>query len=239
MHYAWTSPYLPVLEKGNYTFQITSKQSSDLAVVPTFGAIFGSIATSLMVNILGRKTLIVFSSIPFIVSWLMVGLASSPTLLFIGRFIAGLSDGLSFCIVPMYIGEIAEPQTRGLLASVCPISIVLGSLLINIFGGYLPMNTAAFVCVLLPVLLILTFSWFPESPYYYLMRGKEKEAKQSLEALRGTKNINEELMRISQAVKEQNQHKGNYWKLFTVNSNRRGLLVALGKFYNYIKISTI
>lgn len=228
MHYGWPSPFLPILEKGNYTFQITSNESSFLAVSPLIGAIFGALGTGMIVDFAGRKRLVVYSSLPFIASWLFIGLASSPTFMFIGRFMAGVSDGLSFIAVPMYLGEIAEPKTRGLLASVCPVSIVFGILLINILGSFLPLDTVAFISIIFPVLLLLIFSWMPESPYFYLMRGKVKEARQSLQKLRGCDDVTEELNRISTAIKEQNENKGKFIDLFREKSNRRGLLITLG-----------
>lgn len=228
MHYGWPSHYLPVLESGNYTFQITSEESSYLAVTPLVGAIFGAFLAGFIVDIVGRKRLVVCSALPFVSSWLFVGFASSSDLMFVGRFIAGFFDGISFTAVPMYLGEIAEPKTRGLLASVCPVSIVFGILLINILGAYLPLDTVAFVSVIFPVLL-LSFSFMPESPYFYLIRGKLNEARQSLQALRGYENVTEELNRISTAVQEQNENKGKFLDLFTVKSNRKGLLITLGE----------
>lgn len=228
MHYGWPSPYLPVLQKGNYTFQITSEESSYLTVIPLIGAICGASGTGLIIDVVGRKKLLVYSSIPFIVSWLLVGVATSSTLMFVGRFIAGVFDGLSFTAVPMYLGEIAEPKTRGLLASVCPVSIVFGILLINILGTYLPLDTVAFISTSFPLLLLLTFSWMPESPYFYLMRGKLKEATHSLQALRGYEDVTEEFNRISTAVKEASESKGKFLGLFTVRSNRKGFLITLG-----------
>lgn len=229
MHYGWPSPYLPVLENGNYTFQISSEESSYLAVIPLIGAIFGALGTGLIVDNVGRKKLVVLSSIPFTASWLFVGLASSSTLMFVGRFIAGFADGLSFTAVPMYLGEIAEPKMRGLVASVCPVLIVFGILLINVLGAYLPLNTVAFVSVSIPVLLLLTFSWMPVSPYFYLMHGQLNEARCSLQALRGYENVTEELNRIFTAVREQNESKRRFLDLFTVKSNRKGLLITLGE----------
>lgn len=48
--------------------------------------------------------------------------------------LGGLGGGLSFATVPMYLGEIAEPQIRGLLSSLCPVFVVMGILLINVLG---------------------------------------------------------------------------------------------------------
>ncbi|CAG9819295.1 unnamed protein product [Phaedon cochleariae] len=228
MHYGWPSPYIPVLRSGNYTFQITSEEGSWLTVIPLIGAITGAFVTALIVDRLGRKKLIIFSSIPFLASWLMVGFAKSSSWMFVGRFLAGAADGLSFTAVPMYLGEIAEPRIRGLLASACPVLIVFGILLINILGSCLPLDTVAFIGTAIPIFLLLTFSWMPESPYFYLMRGNEKEARKSLQKFRGRSNVEAELRRMSKAVIEQNETRGSFLDLLRIRSNRKGLIITLG-----------
>ncbi|CAH0545997.1 unnamed protein product [Brassicogethes aeneus] len=228
MHYGWPSPSLPILINGNYTFQITSEEGSWIAVIPLIGAIFGAFVTGLVVDHLGRKKMVIFSSFPFVVSWLMIGLAKSSTLLYVGRFIAGATDGMSFTAVPMYLGEISEPRIRGLLASVCPVSIVLGLLLINVLGSYLPIDTTAYIATIIPILLFLLFIWMPESPYFHLIKGNKEAAKKSLVKFRGTTNVDEELDRMALGVKEQNENTGKFFDLFTVKCNRKALFIAFG-----------
>ncbi|KAJ8954037.1 hypothetical protein NQ318_004338 [Aromia moschata] len=228
MHYGWPSHFVPVLVDGNYTFRISSQEGSWLTVIPLIGAVLGAFVTGLVVDTLGRKRLVVFSSFPFVVSWLLVGFAESSTLMFVGRFLAGAADGLSFTAVPMYLGEIAEPAIRGLLASVCPVCIVFGILLVNVLGACLPLDEVAFVATALPILLFLTFPWMPESPYFYLMKGNTEEARKSLQVFRGTEDVTAELNRMAKAVDEQNRNRGSFLDLVRVKSNRRGLIITLG-----------
>lgn len=130
----------------------------------------------------------------------------------------------------MYLGEIADPKIRGLLTSVCPTCIAFGILLINILGAYLPLDTTAFVATILPILLLVTFTWMPESPYFYLMHGREEEARKSLQIFRGVKDVSVELTRISKAVREQHENKGSYLDLFRVKSNRKAMFITLGLY---------
>ncbi|XP_018564027.1 facilitated trehalose transporter Tret1-like [Anoplophora glabripennis] len=228
MHYGWSSPFGPVLANGKYKFTITNNESSWLTVIPLTGAIFGAFVTGLVVDIFGRKRMIIFSFLPFVASWLLIGFAESSTLMFVGRFLAGTTDGLSFTAVPMYLGEIADPQIRGLLVSTCPVCIVFGILLINILGACLPLDTTAFISTILPLLLLIIFPWMPESPYFYLMKGNEEEARESLRIFRGVEDVTVELNRISSAVKEQQEKKGSFLDLFRVESNRKGMFITLG-----------
>nr|CAH7760380.1 unnamed protein product [Callosobruchus chinensis] len=127
LHYGWPSPFIPVLEGGNYTVTISSETGSLLTVTHPIGSMFGAI-------IICRKKLVVLSSIPAIANWLVLGLAAAPSVFFMGRFMSGFLDGISFTVVPMYVGEISEPQIRGLLSSAIPTTTVIGFLIINSLG---------------------------------------------------------------------------------------------------------
>lgn len=229
MHYGWSSNYLPVLENGTYTFQISLEEGSNLAIAPMVGEIFTAILAGFIVDIVGRKRCLVFTSLPLIASWLIIGFSSSIISMLFGRLLAGISDGMLFSIMPMYLGEIAGAKNRGFLSSLCPVSEVLGILFIYIAGATIPLDVAAFVAICFPVLFTCTFSWMPESPYFLCMSGKEEKARKSLEILSGTKNIGEDFNRISIAVKEQNEKKGKFLDLFRVKSNRKALIICVGK----------
>ncbi|XP_044269468.1 facilitated trehalose transporter Tret1-like [Tribolium madens] len=228
MHYGWPSPSLQILYNGTDKLKMDETEGSWLTIMPLVGAILGALITGLVIDILGRKRLILLSSIPFFISWITIGFAETSILLHVARFLAGLTDGLSFTAVPMFLGEIAEPSIRGLLSSMCPVSIVIGLLLINILGSYLSISTAAFVSSIIPVILLVTFIWIPESPYFLLMRGRYDDARVSLQKFRGSTDVETELERLAKAVKEQNESTGKISDLVTCPSNRKAVFIALG-----------
>lgn len=230
MHGGWTSPYLPILRHGNYTFNISAEESSNVATICPIGGIFGASAFFLMVDRVGRKNIIMYSSLVIAISWMFIGFATSVTPIMIGRFVGGACAAVLTCVLPMYMGEIAEPKTRGFLTSLCSVSIVISSLLINIFGALFSLDTAAFIIAAIPLLVLLIFPSMPESPYSYLMLGKVREAKRSLQILQGLQDVAEELDRIGSAVLEQNRTGGRVSELFTVRSNRKAFIIALGKY---------
>lgn len=113
MHFGWTSPSLPILIGGGYKFQITTEEASWLAVILLAGTVFGAIFTGCLADILGRKMIILFTALPLFVSWVLIAMANRLVELYVARFIAGLASGISISTVPMYLGEIAEPEVRG------------------------------------------------------------------------------------------------------------------------------
>lgn len=227
MHYGWPSPSLPILLDEHSVIPVSNDEGSWIAVMPLLGALVGSLIVGVTVDILGRKRAIVFSSFPFFASWIMVAYSRSVIVLYSARFLAGIADGWVFTAVPMYIGEIAEPKIRGLLGTGVSVTWIFGILLINIVGSYLSITITALISSILPIVTVLTFSFMPESPYYLLMRGKQEDAKKSLQILRGLNDVESELARLSIAVKSQMTNTGKFIDLFTVKSNRKATFIMM------------
>ena len=55
------------------------------------------------------------NSIGFIVAGVMKALATNVPVLTMGRFISGLSSGAAAVVVPLYVNEIAPPDSKGKL----------------------------------------------------------------------------------------------------------------------------
>ncbi|KAF5297360.1 hypothetical protein FQR65_LT01290 [Abscondita terminalis] len=228
MHYGWPSPSLPQLQHPNSTTPITNEEGSWMAVMPLAGATVGSLCGGAVLDVIGRKKTVLLTSIPFFASWLMVAYGKSVALFISARFLAGVGDGLAFCAVPMYLGEIADPKIRGFLGSSCSITWIFGMLLINILGSYLSISIAAIISSIIPVILVVSFMWMPESPYYLIMKDRPEDAKKSLRIFKRVYDVDDELQRLSKAVKEQTTNTGKFLDLFTVKSNRKAVFIMMG-----------
>lgn len=172
--------------------------------------------------------MILFTFFPYMTSWLIVAFTSSPELLIFGRAISGISDGCLFTSAPIYIGEIANPKVRGLLCSSIPVCLILGVLIINILEAFLSVHTCALLVTILPITSFIGMLFMPESPYYLLMQNRPAEAQETLERIRGSEDVQEEVKRMSDAVKSQKEEsKGTIKDVFTVPSNRKALLIMM------------
>ncbi|KAK5640546.1 hypothetical protein RI129_011357 [Pyrocoelia pectoralis] len=228
MHYGWPSPSLPQLQAPKSLLPVTNEEGSWMAVIPLLGATLGAIFSGFILDVIGRKKGVLMTSVPFFVSWLMVAYAKSVAVLLVARFIAGIADGAAFCAVPMYLGEIADVKIRGLLVSSCSLMWIFGMLLINIIGAYTSIKLAAIISSVFPAVLLVTFVWMPESPYYLIMKGRMDEARRSLRIFKRVHEVDGELGRLSAAVKEQSTNTGKFLDLFTVSSNRKAILIVMG-----------
>ena len=96
--------------------------------------------------------------------------------------------------------ETVHPSLRGSLVILPGIFMTFGQLVSWILGYFLSWRTTAYVLMAPPLLLILLFIPFPESPYWLIEKSKLKLAKKSLEFYRGNQyNVAEELLEISQS----------------------------------------
>lgn len=223
MHYGWPSPSLPKMEES-----INDEEGSWMAVMPLLGGVCGSLCGAAIVDVIGRKRTLLIGTIPAFVAWILVAYAKSLIILIVARLLAGISDGLIFTALPIYLGEISDPKIRGSLGSSVSVTWIFGIMLINAIGSYLGITLTALISSSLPVLCLVTFIWMPESPYFLLMKGNESEAQRSLRIFNGKDDVERDLAAMSQEVKEHNATNGRWLDLFLVPSNRKALYVMMG-----------
>ena len=150
------------------------------------GGLIGGLLSALLIS-RGRKRPLILVVLLLTSSWIMVILANDrSSLVFGGRFIAGISAGLIVVITQVYIAELASPQHRGGLGILPTCSALSGTLLC--FGLSYVVKWAdiaiAGAALMAPYLLLLVF-YVPESPRHLLSRGKIEGAISSLQKLRG------------------------------------------------------
>lgn len=102
------------------------------------------------------------------------------------------------CVVtPLYNEEISEVRVRGTLGVYQNLMVTAGVLLSYVTGALLTYHTAAVVGCVPPLVLIIVFSWAPESPIYLLTKGKDDLAKKALIKLRSPgADVESELVRM-------------------------------------------
>jgi MFS family permease len=69
---SWTSPFLPKLEAEDSPILITRDQGSWIVCLLGIGGILAPVPTGFLVNKYGRKPLLIFAALPFLLSWLLI-----------------------------------------------------------------------------------------------------------------------------------------------------------------------
>ena len=90
------------------------------------GTILGSIIVSRPSDLLGRRTVLVWMAIFYIVSALGCGVAWNWTSLLFFRFLGGIGVGGASVVSPMYIAEISPAKIRGFLVCTQQFNVCFG-----------------------------------------------------------------------------------------------------------------
>ncbi len=162
------------------------------------GASIGSLLTHTCNSYFGRKkTLILFAGLMFFSSVGMYFFGENYTGYLLCRGLEGLGMGLLFSSVPSYITEIAPRKIRGALGSIVQLTTGLGIMIgfalvyiahetpsaLNSIGIY-PQDWMSFYQTkIIPNLLYFLLLFFIiESPFWYLLKKRIHEAKQSFQS---------------------------------------------------------
>lgn len=223
---AWPSPFIVKIIQDE-TYSITEAEASYFTVIQPLGMCVFSPFFVPVTNSIGRKRTTLIAAIPLMTSLLIKAFAKNVWLLYLSRFLAGAGDAIVFSSLPSYIGEISTPKVRGIWGNVFICSVFFGQFVMNIVGSYFSVQNTSFILLIIPIAFLLTFSFMPESPYFYTMKGKYIEAKESLQRLRRTKDVDNEFEDIKIAVERQMKESGTWKDLVTVKANRKALVALL------------
>lgn len=117
----------------------------------------------------------------------MILYATNPWYLYIARFISGFSGSFFLVAIPFLVAEIAEDRIRGALASILTVATNAGVLIGFVVGNFFEYNTVPKILIVFPIVFILCYQFFPESPWYLVHRDKFEAAEKSLRFYRNVK----------------------------------------------------
>lgn len=178
----YTSPAVPMM---NETLTSEGEEMWFNSII-NMGAMAGGPMGGLLINVMGRKGTMLGSVVLSLSAWLLIIFGKNFAALLSGRIIGGLFMGMTSLVVPTYIGEIASADIRGTLGSGFQLMTVSGVLFAYLVGAVITdWRMLAVVCGV-PVAIYGVLAFFvKESPTYLLKKGKEKEAREALQTLRG------------------------------------------------------
>ncbi|KAG8298491.1 facilitated trehalose transporter Tret1-like isoform X2 [Homalodisca vitripennis] len=227
--FGWIAPTLVKLRSEDSEIPMSSAEASWMIAIIEVGNLFSPIPAGLIVDKMGRKPLSLITGPLYLISWLIILRIKTVAALCFARIVQGLALGIVFTVVPMYLGEIASQHVRGAITSLFQIAFYLGFLFEYIIGPFVSYDALVIITLCLPIAFVALFFWQPESPYYYIIRGREDEAESSLMWLRGTSNvedIKEELMDITQTVQKEMSNKASIADVIATPTDRKALLIV-------------
>lgn len=233
---------------------LTSLDKSIITSATALFALLVSPFSSHLADRLGRKRVILYADLLFVVGALCQALSSSVLVMILGRSIVGAAIGAASFVVPMYISELAPAAHRGRLVTMNSVFVTGGQVVAYVVGwafaefgsretGWRWMVGLGATPALLQTVLII---FMPDTPRWLVRAGRIDEARDVVRRVAGTavgaaaaadvviKNIELEVREEEQAQRARRRGgpsaKGSWldgWdELLTVRRNRRALAIA-------------
>ncbi|XP_023030007.1 facilitated trehalose transporter Tret1 [Leptinotarsa decemlineata] len=227
MLFSWTSPFMVKITKDKINYNITEGEASVFTFIPPILMISMSPVFSILCDIIGRKRTLILIALPQIIAWLLTIASNNVWVLYLSRVFSGIGDGGILSALPMYVGEIAVPKIRGTWGNIINVFIYFGIFLINVIGAYCDVKQTAYISIGLPIFYIAIMCFMPESPYYFVKKNDEENAKKSLRWLRGKTDVDEIYKKLKSDIERQMSEAGTWKDLVAVKSNQRALAAGI------------
>jgi sugar porter (SP) family MFS transporter len=151
------------------------------------GVMIGSLAGGQIADRIGRRLTILNGAIIFIAGSMIAQFAQNTDVLILARFVLGLSIGFTSVTAPVYLSELAPPQSRGKLIGFYQLYFTLGMALSSVVGYAFTSKDsgnwhAMFGVGAIPaaVLFLLVLA-LPESPRWLCAKGHTAKATEILD----------------------------------------------------------
>jgi sugar porter (SP) family MFS transporter len=211
------------------TFTLSTQMEEAVVSIVLVGAMAGAILGGSLADSLGRRLILTLGGVIFIVGSVIAPLASTVWVLIAARFLLGLAIGFTSVTAPVYVSELAPPQSRGMLIGLYQFALTLGIALADLVGYWLAGSHAwrwMFALGLLPslVFLILVLT-VPESPRWLVAQNRRTEAERILRSYTDEAGTQVLLADINDSLRVQPERS---WKALLRPEWRRALLIAVG-----------
>ncbi|ODV58090.1 general substrate transporter [Ascoidea rubescens DSM 1968] len=170
----------------------SARESALTTATLSLGTLFGALSSSVLADSIGRRSTIILATLLiFNIGTVIQLVATNVPILCVGRTVTGFGLGIISAVVPLYQSEVSSKYVRGSIVSLYQWAITWGFLASsgvaqgthsrNDSGSYrIPIGLQS----LWAILLSIGMYYLPESPRYYVKKGKIVEAAMSLSTLR-------------------------------------------------------
>ncbi|XP_044733255.1 facilitated trehalose transporter Tret1-like [Chrysoperla carnea] len=183
----WFGPAVIILQDEELSpiDVVTNTEASWIFSFLQVGALPGSLFGSYLANKFGRKNTLIFTIIPTGLSHLLIIFVENVYMLYVARIFAGLSVGITMVALPTYLTEVSSPKIRGILGTFTLIGSASSWILQFIIQPIMTLQLNSIIIFSISFVQCCVALYFlPETPHYYIMKGKVELAKKSLQKLR-------------------------------------------------------
>lgn len=187
-------------------FHLSAWQNGMVVSAVLFGAVLGSALSGRFSDWFGRRNVLLVTALIFIVGTVASSWAHNMWILMISRAVIGVAIGIASFVSPLYISEISPPHFRGALVSLNQLAITLGIVVSYVIdrtfattGNWRVMLGAGVIPALC---LLFGLLFLPKSPRWMVLSGFSDRARHTLERIRGTSAVDDELYAIKESLEK-------------------------------------
>jgi sugar porter (SP) family MFS transporter len=161
-------------------FHLSTWMQEVLVIAVLIGVMIGALIGGTVADRVGRRKTLVWGAILFIAGSILAPLSPNVYVLFVARTLLGIAVGFTSVTAPVYVSELAPPQSRGMLIGLYQFALTSGIALADLVGywfaasqGWRWMFAFGLVPALLFLFMVLTV---PESPRWLFAQNRVAEA---------------------------------------------------------------
>jgi SP family galactose:H+ symporter-like MFS transporter len=211
------------------TFRLSTLMEELVVSVVLIGAMIGAIVGGAVADRIGRRATLVWAAGIFILGSVLAPLSTDVAMLIVARAIIGIGIGFTSVTAPVYVSELAPPQSRGMLIGLYQFALTLGIALADFVGYWLAAQQAwrlmfglAVVPTLFFLLVILTV---PESPRWLFAHGSPRDAEAVLHSYTDNAGAQQFLADIEEGLRTPMEQS---WSALWSPAVRGPLFIAVG-----------
>jgi SP family sugar:H+ symporter-like MFS transporter len=187
----WRDEFSTGYRNADGDLDIDASQSSLIVSILSAGTFFGALTAAPTADILGRRLGLVACNVVFCIGVILQTIATEIPLFVAGRFFAGYGVGMISATIPLYQSETAPKWIRGVIVGAYQLAITIGLLIAAIVdnatkdrydsGSYRIPIAVQFAWALI---LFTGCVFLPETPRWFVKKGRPEKAAKSLSTLR-------------------------------------------------------
>ena len=168
------------------SFHLSTVMQEVLVIAVLIGVMVGALVGGAVADRIGRRKTLVWGAILFILGSILAPLSPNVYVLFVARALLGIAVGFTSVTAPVYVSELAPPQSRGMLIGLYQFALTSGIALADLVGYWFAASQGwrwMFAFGLLPaVLFLFMVLTVPESPRWLFAQNRLAEAESVLKS---------------------------------------------------------
>ena len=210
---------------------MSHQQESFLVASVLGGGAFSTLLSGYLADIFGRRRMISFAALIFMLGVMLVVFATSFMSIFAGRLVQGVGVGIVTIVVPLYLAESVPTRLRGRGITIFQLLLTVGILIATLVDFALTKSgnwRLMFISALVPgaVMFIGSF-WLTDSPRWLCLKGRFDEALVVLTKTRYPDEAKFELAQMKASLNKRIQRSSSFLSALKDKKNVLALSVVL------------